>query len=279
MTTVSQATQFRSEPDAPVPVAVRRPPLAERRFAGVVAPLVAVAVLLGLWELSGFLINRQLISSPPQVASDFYSQFTSGPAVTALEISLRELYIGLVIGIGAGLVLGLIIGRYRILDAVCSPFINAANATPLNVLIPLLIVWVGISTQARVLFVILISLFPVLLNTAGGLRNVSKGYVEVGQMLGLNEHQLLRKVILPGAMPYVFAGVRVGVALGVIGMIVGEMEVSNVGLGYFINFYGQGFQTGKLLALIVLASLVGVVNVFIIRGVQQRWFRWISAAR
>ncbi|MGH9086560.1 MAG: ABC transporter permease [Acidimicrobiales bacterium] len=279
MTTVSQATQFRSEPDAPVPVAVRRPPLAERRFAGVVAPLVAVAVLLGLWELSGFLINRQLISSPPQVASDFYSQFTSGPAVTALEISLRELYIGLVIGIGAGLVLGLIIGRYRILDAVCSPFINAANATPLNVLIPLLIVWVGISTQARVLFIILISLFPVLLNTAGGLRNVSKGYVEVGQMLGLNEHQLLRKVILPGAMPYVFAGIRVGVALGVIGMIVGEMEVSNVGLGYFINFYGQGFQTGKLLALIVLASLVGVVNVFIIRGVQQRWFRWISAAR
>ncbi|MGH9095495.1 MAG: ABC transporter permease, partial [Acidimicrobiales bacterium] len=70
-----------------------------------------------------------------------------------------------------------------------------------------------------------------------------------------------------------------GVALAVIGMIVGEMEVSNVGLGYLLNFYGNGFQTGKLLALVVLASLIGVVNVLIVRGIQARWFRWISAAR
>jgi NitT/TauT family transport system permease protein len=281
VTTLSQPTGVREATGGtPAAVApVKRRPLAERRFAGIVAPLAAVAVLLGLWELSGLFINTQLISSPQQVAVDFVTQFTSGPAVTALKISLRELYLGIVIGVAAGIIIGLVIGRYRILDAVMSPFINAANATPLNVLIPLLIVWVGISTQARLLFIILISFFPVLLNTAGGLRNVSRGYVEVGRMLGLNEHQLLRKVILPGAMPYIFAGVRVGVALGVIGMIVGEMEVSNVGLGYFINFYGTGFETGKLLALIVLAALIGVFNVLVIRGVQARWFRWISVAR
>lgn len=279
MTALSTPTGLRAQPDVAVPTVVPKVPLAERRFAGLIAPLAAVAVLLGLWELAGLFINRQLISSPQEVFSDFFGQFSSGPAVTALEISLRELYIGLVIGMGAGLVLGLIIGRYRFLDAVFSPFINAANATPLNVLIPLLIVWVGISTEARILFIVLISFFPVLLNTAGGMRNVAKGYVEVGRMLGMSEHQLVRKVILPGSMPYIFAGMRVGVALGVIGMIVGEMEVSNVGLGYFINFYGQGFQTGKLLALIVLAALVGVFNVLVVRGVQARWFRWISAAR
>lgn len=279
MTALSTPAGLRAQPDVAVPTVKRRVPLAERRLAGIVAPLVAVAILLGLWELSGLFINRQLISSPQQVGIDFVRQFTAGPATAALELSLRELYIGLVIGMGAGLLLGLIIGRYRILDAVFSPFINAANATPLNVLIPLLIVWVGISVQARVLFIVLISFFPVLLNTAGGLRNVSKGYVEVGRMMGLNEHQLMRKVILPGAMPYIFAGIRVGVALGVIGMIVGEMEVSNVGLGYFINFYGQGFQTGQLLALIVLAALIGVVNVLVVRGIQARWFRWIGAAR
>lgn len=279
MTTLSHPTDVRATPDVAVPTPVRRLALADRRFAGVVAPLVAVAGLLGLWELSGLYINRQLISSPQQVAVDFVKQFSSGPAVPALEISLRELYLGLAIGIAAGLLVGLIVGRYRILDAIFSPFINSANATPLNVLIPLLIVWVGISTEARVLFIVLISFFPVLLNTAGGLRNVSKGYVEVGRMLGMNEHQLMRKLILPGSMPYIFAGLRVGVALGVIGMIIGEIEVSNVGLGYFINFYGQGFQTGKLLALIVLAAVIGVFNVLVLRGIQARWFRWISAAR
>lgn len=282
MTAYVQTTQEVNHPGpakAAAPPAARRTPLAERRFAGIVAPLATVAVMLALWEIVAQFVNKVLISSPAQVAVDFYQQFARGTATAALAISLRELYIGLAIGLAAGIVFGLIIGRYRFLDAIFSPFVNGANATPLNVLIPLLIVWVGISAEARVLFVVLISFFPVVLNTAGGLRNVSKGYVEVGKSLGLNEHQLLRKVILPGSMPYIFAGIRVGVALGVIGMIVGEMEVSNVGLGYLLNFYGTGFQTGRLLALVVLAALIGVVNVLIVRGVQARWFRWISAAR
>ncbi|MDA8312244.1 MAG: ABC transporter permease [Actinomycetota bacterium] len=257
-----------------------RRPVSEWRSTRIAAPMLAVAVILGLWELAGmYLISPLLISSPQQALADFVDQFSSGPAVPALEISLRELYVGIAIGLSAGVVIGLVVGRYRLLDAALSPYINAANATPLNVLIPLLIVWVGIGTEARVLFIVLISFFPVLLNTAGGLRNVSKGYVEVGRMLGLNEHQLMRKVILPASMPYVFAGIRLGVALGVIGMIVGEIEESNVGLGYYINFYGDGFQTGKLLALIFLAALIGVLNVLVIRGIQARWFRWISAAR
>ncbi len=268
------------EVEAVVSAPRRRRPFSDWRSTRIAAPLVAIGVMLGLWELAGlFLISPILISSPQQTLSDFVDQFTSGPAVPALEISLRELYIGIAIGLAAGILIGLVVGRYRLLDALLSPYINAANATPLNVLIPLLIVWVGIGTEARVLFIVLISFFPVLLNTAGGLRNVSKGYVEVGRMLGLNEHQLMRKVILPASMPYIFAGIRLGVALGVIGMIVGEIEESNVGLGYFINFYGNGFQTGKLLALIFLAALIGVFNVLVIRGVQARWFRWISVAR
>ena len=146
-------------------------------------------------------------------------------------------------------------------------------------MIPLLIVWVGISAKARILFVVLITFFPVLLNTAGGLRNVSRGYVEVGKTMGLSERQLVRKVILPASVPYIFAGVRIGVALAVIGMIVGEMEVSNVGLGYLLNFFGEGFQTGKLLALVFLASLIGVFNVVVVRLIQRKFFKWTLVYR
>ncbi|MGH3302939.1 MAG: ABC transporter permease [Streptosporangiaceae bacterium] len=266
-------------PDAQPAVKRARKPLAERSVTVIVAPLVAVAVVAASWQIAAHFINPVLISSPGQVATDFVRQFQTGTATSALVISLRELYLGLAIGLVAGVGIGLVVGRYSLLDGVLSPFINAANATPLNVLIPLLIVWVGISTEARVLFIVLISFFPVVLNTAGGLRNVSKGYVEVGKMMGMSERQLLRKVILPGAVPYIFAGVRIGVALGIIGMIVGEIEVSNVGVGYLLNFYGNGFQTGQLLALVVLAALIGVVNVLIVRGIQARWFKWITAAR
>jgi NitT/TauT family transport system permease protein len=256
-----------------------RAPLAERRLTGIVAPLVVVAIVLGAWELAGLKIDRVLISSPQGVVASLYDMLRQGTVGSSLPISVRELYLGIAIGLGLGVLLGVLIGRYSLLDSIFSPFINAANATPLNVLIPLLIVWVGISSEARVLFVVLISFFPVLLNTAAGLRNVSRGYVEVGQMLGLNERQLLWKVILPGAVPYIFAGIRLGAALGVIGMIVGEMEVSNVGLGYLLNFYGQGFQTGRLLGLVFLAALIGVINVMVVRGIQLRWFKWITAAR
>jgi NitT/TauT family transport system permease protein len=263
----------------PEPWARPRPPLAERRSVSVLAPLAATALVLAAWEIAAQFVSPVLISSPQQVAAEFVGQFRSGTATSALGVSLRELYLGLVIGLAAGIALGMLIGRYRVLSSVLSPFVNAANATPLNVLIPLLIVWVGISSEARVLFVVLITFFPVLLNTASGMRNVSRGYVEVGQTLGMSERQLLRKVILPGAVPYILAGVRIGVALAVIGMIVGEMEVSNVGLGYLLNFYGTGFQTGKLLALVVLAALIGVINVLIVRGIQARWFTWITANR
>lgn len=254
-------------------------PLVERRITGIVAPLAVVAIILGAWEVTGLYVSTVLISSPQRVVADFWKMLFQGTISSALAISLRELYIGLLIGVAAGILLGIVVGRYSLLDAICAPFINAANATPLNVLIPLLIVWVGISARARILFVVLISFFPVLLNTAGGLRNVSKGYVEVGQTLGLNERQLMRKIVLPASVPYIFAGVRIGAALGVIGMIVGEMEVSNVGIGYLDNFYGEGFQTGRLLALVFISALIGVFNVMIVRGVQYRWFKWITAAR
>ena len=252
---------------------------ADRRATAIIAPLVVAAVILGAWEITGMFVNRLLISSPQGVASSLYHMLARGTINGALGISVRELYLGMAIGLAGGIVLGVVVGRYSLLDSIFSPFINAANATPLNVLLPLLIVWVGIGAEARVLFVILISFFPVLLNTANGLRNVSRGYVEVGQMLGLSEWQLLRKVILPGTMPYIFAGIRLGSALGVIGMIVGEIEVSNVGMGYLLNFYGEGFQTSNLLALVFIASLIGVVNVTVVRTVQKRWFRWIDLAR
>jgi NitT/TauT family transport system permease protein len=269
----------RDDIQAAEPWARPRQPLAERRSVSVLAPVAAAAALLAAWEVTAQFVSPVLISSPQQVAADFAGQFRSGTATSALGISLRELYLGMGIGLAAGIALGMLIGRYRVLSSVLSPFINAANATPLNVLIPLLIVWVGISSEARVLFVVLITVFPVLLNTAGGMRNVSRGYVEVGQTLGMSEGQLLRKIILPGAVPYILAGIRIGVALAVIGMIVGEMEVSNVGLGYLLNFYGTGFQTGKMLALVVLAALIGVLNVLIVRGIQARWFKWITANR
>ncbi len=249
-------------------------PNVERTWYGIVSPLIVIAIIAIAWEFASLNVSPILIPSPQRVGSDFIKLLGLKSTRVAFLISIRELYIGLTIGVVAGILLGMLIGRYRVAEGILGPFINSANATPLNILIPLLIVWVGISTNARILFIILITFFPVLLNTAGGLRNVGRGYVEVGMTMGLNEKQLLRKVILPAAIPYIIAGLRIGVALAVIGMILGEMEISNVGLGYLLSFYGQGFQTGMLIGLVFIAALIGVINVMIVRGIQRVWFKW-----
>jgi len=241
-----------------------------------VPPLLLVIVILGTWQASGLFLDPLLISTPTRVLSDLASMSTQGQIWIALLTSLEEMFIGLSIGLVCGIVLGLLMGRYWIVETILSPYVNFFNATPLVVTIPLLVIWVGISTQARLLFVVLITIWPVLLNTLAGVKNVSQGYVDVGRAFGLSEAQMLRQISIPAAVPYILAGVRVSVGLAIIGMIISEIEVSMVGLGFLLTSFGNSFQTGKLFAVILVTSVLGVLSAAIVRLVEKRWFRWIG---
>ncbi|HLZ48397.1 MAG TPA: ABC transporter permease subunit [Candidatus Limnocylindria bacterium] len=184
--------------------------------------------------------------------------------------------IGGTVGLVVGIALGVLMGRYALVAKILFPYVNFFNATPLVVIIPLVIIWVGITAQARLLFVFLITLWPVLLNTAAGIRNVDRGYVDVGLAFGFTEGQLMRKISLPAAVPYILAGVRISAGLAIIGMIVSEMEISFVGLGFLLVSFGNSFETGKLLAVVIVTSALGVLNVTILKAVQRRWFPWIA---
>jgi len=242
----------------------------------VVVPVAAVGIVLAAWQLSGLSLNPILISTPGEVASELVSMFRGGSILEPLAESLEELVIGGVAGILVGMGLGVLMGRYRLVETVLGPFVNFFNATPLVVVIPLVIIWVGIGQQARLLFVFLITLWPVLLNTLAGIRNASAGYAEVGAAFGLSESQVLRRITIPGAVPYILAGARVSVGLAIIGMIVSEMEVSLTGLGNLLITYGNSFLTGKLLAVVFVASMFGVGNVLLLKWVQRTFFPWIA---
>jgi ABC-type nitrate/sulfonate/bicarbonate transport system permease component len=190
----------------------------------VLAPAVAVAAVLAAWQLSGLRLNPILISTPAEVATELVSMVRGGAILAPLGESLLELVIGGVAGIVVGVALGVLMGRYRLAETVLGPFVNFFNATPLVVTIPLVIIWVGIGQQARLLFVFLITLWPILLNTVAGIRNVGLGHTEVGTAFGLSEGQVLRRITIPGAAPYILAGARVSAGLAIIGMIVSEME-------------------------------------------------------
>lgn len=245
----------------------------------IVYPIVAIAILLTLWWLISSHTNPLLLSSPAAVARAIANILTHGTTVSALLLSLREMYLGLVLGVTIGFTLGVFIGRFPAVNNIMSPFVNVVNATPLIVAIPLLVIWTGIGMEARVVFTMMVTTFPMLLNTAAGVRNVHKGYVEVAQTLGLSERKTLYKVAIPAATPYVLAGLRSSLSLAIIGMVVGEMEVSNVGVGWLLLQYGAGLQTAFLLGLITITSVFGVVNVTILKVIERTVFRWTTSTR
>lgn len=243
-------------------------------------PLSGFVAVLVIWQIVGSFLDPIYISTPVSVA-DNLGQLLFGRHDIWAEIlpSLGELYVGLAIALVGGLVIGILLGSSRTFAAITTPYLVFLNATPLVITLPLLTVWVGTTLQARILFISLLSIWPVLLNVAAGCRNVSGRYRELGWSLSLSRSQVIRRIVLPGVLPYFLAGARISSGLVVVGMVVAEMEVSVTGLGYLLASYGGGFQTAKLLAVFVLVSLLGLVNVGVLMVLARRFAPWTGAAR
>ena len=250
----------------------------EARYVGLVGPIMVVAAGVGVWQIVAVVLrNRVLVPPPVDVVLGGVWLASNNVLGPALLVSVQEMYLGMAIGIVAGIVFGIAIGRYRFLDVMLGPFVDAGNATPSIVFIPLLVIWLGVGIEARVALIVIITFWPVLLNTAAGTRNINSRYMDLGTSFGLSEGALVWKVALPAVMPYIMTGLRLAVGLGVVGMIISEMEVSEVGLGNALIFYGDAFETARLIALVFIVALFGVAHVLILRAIQSRWIPWSLA--
>jgi len=245
-----------------------------RRYA---LRIVSVAAVLALWQAVGSQMDPILISTPAAVARSFVLILTQGVLLKAFLASAVDLVVGFGLALVIGISAGILMGRYRVVEELLDPYVSFFNATPLVALLPLVIIWLGISVWARMFFVFILSIWSVLVNTLEGIKNVNRGLMEVGMSFGLSEAQLVRAISVPGAIPYILAGVRVGMGKAIIGMIIGEMSIQLAGLGGLVQHYGDIFQTGRLLAVIVCTSLFGVVAVGILHLIQAQFFPWVTA--
>jgi ABC-type nitrate/sulfonate/bicarbonate transport system permease component len=240
-------------------------------------PAVSIGAFLLIWEYFGLRSNPLLIPTPGAVARSLAKITTNGPLLKSVGASAQDLFTGLGLAIASGLILGVLLGQSDIADRMFSPFVNFMNATPLVALIPIIIIWLGIGFEARVFFVWMISVWAVLVNTLTGVRNVDRSYIEVAQSFGLSQWQLIRKITLPAAAPYIFAGLRLALGHALIGMLIGEMDMQLAGLGGLAINYGNDFQTSDLLAVILVTSMFGIVFVAILKLIQNLYFPWILA--
>ncbi len=259
------------------PWARPRPPLAERRYVSVLAPLAATVLILAAWEIAAQFVSPVLISSPQQVAAEFVGQFRSGTATSALGISLRELYLGLAIGLAAGIALGMLMGRVRLAEKSLDPLVAFGNATPSIALLPVMEVWFGFGTAARVAFIMVICTWPILVNTYAGVRAVRSLLTDVGKAFGMNGWTQTLRIYLPGTMPYIFVGARIALAVGAVGMILGGQEIGQTGLGGLTQNFGNYSQTDDLVATIVTTTALALLLFAGLRMLQRRAFPWIAA--
>ncbi len=239
----------------------------------------AIVVFLVAWELYGRSVNPIFMSYPTAVASAFATLAGSGELSRQFIQSIQSFLLGYVAAAALGVTIGMFMGRYRNVEYALDSFINALYSTPTVALVPLLVLWFGLGFNAKVAIVFLSCLFPIVINTHSGVKNVSGSLVETGQAYCATERQLFTKIIIPAAMPFIMLGLRLAVARGVVGMIVAEMFTAITGLGAMIVNYSGSFATDKLFVPIIVVSLTGVVLTEGVKLLERRLIVWKETER
>jgi NitT/TauT family transport system permease protein len=236
------------------------------QFAGVLrrrylAGTLSVIGGLLLWEfLSRFLVaNALFLAAPSEIVVALYNLAATGELWHHVGVSAAEFAIGYVIASVLGIALGLAMASGATMKSALQPWVSGLYATPTIALAPLFILWLGIGIWSKVIVVIFLVLFPVAINTEAGLRTTSERLIEMLRSFGATPRQIFVKVSLPSAVPFILAGLKLGIGRGLIGVVVAELFGSRAGLGQLISQSADAFNMPNLFAGVVVLAIAGIV--------------------
>jgi len=240
---------------------------------------VSVVVVILLWEFFGRDVNPLFLSYPSAIARAFVQLLGAGQFVQQAIGSLQVYAVGLSAALVVGILVGLLMGRYRLAEYILDPFVYALDATPRVALIPILLLWFGLGAPAKIAVVFLSGVFPVLMNTFSGVRTVSAGLVEVGRAYGAGEGKIFTKIIVPASLPFIMAGVRLAVGRALIGIITAEMFAAVTGLGALLIRYSSALATDKFFVPVIFLAVLGVILTRAVEFLEKRFAPWKETER
>ena len=238
-----------------------------------------VVFIMIVWEIVGPFINPIFFTYPSKIAVAFYDLTISGELPYYLGQSLEVMIYGLSAALIAGIPLGIAMARFRRLDWALDLPINALYATPLVAVVPLLVLWFGIYLKAKIIVVFLFAVFPVLINTYQGVRECDKNMLEVAHAFRSSEWRTWQDVLLPFAVPYIIAGIRLAIGRGLIGMIIAEFYTTISGLGFMITRYANVFEMDKVFVPVIVLMVLGVSLTTLLKWVGRKIAPWSNANR
>ena len=240
----------------------------------IIVRLISLIFVLLIWEYYGRRVNPILFTYPSAIAGAFVTLVANGELQSYMKESLLVLAYASVLSVLAGVLLGVVMGRFLIIEWAADIYVNALYSTPMVAVVPLIVLWFGFKVPAKVIIVFLFMVFPVLLNTYEGVKNVDRNLQEVARSFCSSESQLWRHLIIPSAVPFIVAGVRLAIGRGLVGMIVAEFYTSITGLGYMIVRYANALETDKLFVPIVVVMILGVGLLSLAKWVEGRIAPW-----
>ena len=219
---------------------------------------IALCVCLLFWEFFGRRINPIFGSYPTAIFAASIELIRNGKLAVALVQSLQPFLLGYGLAILVGVPLGLVLGRFAVVEAALGIFVTGGYAMPLVALVPLLILWFGLGFAVKAAVIFLMSIFPIVINTWLGVKSVPKALIEVGKSLVASDTVILRRIVLPATLPYIMAGIRLAVGRAVVGMVVAEFFTAISGLGGIIINAGNNFDTATMFVPIIVLMAIAV---------------------
>lgn len=237
-------------------------------------PALAFVVFLAAWEVAGRLANPILFAPPTRVAEAFVELTVTGRLPQALLVTLQSLAVGFVLALVSGLAIGVLLGMHPTLARVVEPYIDAIYATPRVVMIPLVILWFGVGFWGRLFIIWIGGVVPIILNTAIGVRNARQDLIEVAKSFEATDRQLVRHVILPGAVPYVIGGMRIAAGRLLLGVVIAEIFLDLTGVGGIIQTESAYFRTDNMLVGVLVFAILGVAMIGGFGMLEKKFSAW-----
>jgi len=237
--------------------------------------IASLAVVLGGWEYFGRQTNPILFTYPTAVANAAVKMIASGELWKYLSQSLIVLFAGLGLAAFFGIALGLVMARFWVVDFALDTYITALYSILSVALVPVLVLWFGFEITAKTAVVFLFTFFPIVINTYQGVKNVDDRLIEVGRAFRCNERDLWIHIVLPAAVPFVVAGLRLAIGRGLIGMVLADLYTAITGIGYLISRYASTYRTDAMFVPIVTLGMLGITLTGLLRFVERRVAPWM----
>jgi NitT/TauT family transport system permease protein len=272
----------RSAPAAPPPAKQKdrgKWDVRERPELWLVPAVFVIVVLLWEYGVKLFDVDQFVLPPPSQIAESLWAQLTNDLFWGHFWVTTQETLIGYAIGVTVALVLGTAISQVRLLEKTLMPYIVAFQTVPKVALAPLFVVWFGFGLTSKIVMAAVISFFPILINVIEGLRSADADRIQMLTVFGASKSQIFRMVRLPTALPFIFAGLDIGIVFAILGAVVGEFIGAQEGLGYLLLQTNYNFDIAGMFAVLVVLSLMGMLAHLTIRFAQRKVAFWAEENR